>query len=332
MYKYFQYLFLLILANLFSAIVFAQSDISFKKEQKNRALKILLISDLNDAYGSTTYSAEVKWVISKIDSIKPDLILCGGDMVAGQKASLTAENIKDMWAGFNDAVFKPIVDRKIPYGFTIGNHDASPNYTKDRAEASAYWNANKLNTNLTFIDNTHYPYYYSYLKNNVFFISWDASSADIKPEMLDWMKTQLQSNIAKKARLRALLGHLPLYAIVDAKNKGGEVLAKPQEHLKFFNDNGVDVYFSGHQHAYFPAQKEGVTLFHLGLLGGGARKIIGSDEPATKAFSIVEIPVKKPKNFLFNGYKPVSNATINLSDMPEIVNGFNGTVNRIDVK
>src|SRR5690606_29751583 len=84
------------------------------------------------------------------------------------------------------------------------------------------------------------------------FISWDASSATIQPEVLDWMRGQLRSEEAKSARLRILLGHLPLYAIVADKNKAGEVIADADRTLEFFREHRIDVYISGHQHAYFP--------------------------------------------------------------------------------
>lgn len=324
---------------LLSIAIFALSIISINAQEKNinnelknKALKILLISDLNDSYGSTTYSDEVKWAISKIDSIKPDLILCGGDMVAGQKSTLSTENIKAMWTGFSDTVFKPISEKNIPFGFTIGNHDASPNFAKDRAEASTFWTANKQNTGLSFVDDTHFPYYFSYIKNNVFFMSWDASSSEIKPEILDWMKMQLKNKVASKARMRVLLGHLPLYSIVEAKNKNGEILANAEECLAFFKKHKIDMYVSGHQHAYYPAQKDGVKLFHLGCLGGGPRKILGHNEPAKKAYAIINIPVKKTKNFTYTGYEPVTETEIKLQHLPETVDGFSGAVNRIDKK
>lgn len=66
--------------------VFSQSSTrDLNQEKINKNLKILVLSDLNDGYGSTTYSQEVLDVVDRIAELKPDLILCGGDMVAGQK-------------------------------------------------------------------------------------------------------------------------------------------------------------------------------------------------------------------------------------------------------
>ncbi len=49
-----------------------------------KALEIVLVSDLNDAYGSTSYSRPVTRALELIAATRPDLVLCAGDMVAGQ--------------------------------------------------------------------------------------------------------------------------------------------------------------------------------------------------------------------------------------------------------
>ncbi len=296
---------------------------AIKKESRNKALKICVISDLNASYGSTTYPAEVTSVISQMPAIKPDIILCSGDMVAGQKASLTDQNIWDMWAAFKKTVLVPISALQIPFGFTVGNHDASPSYLKDRAISQSFWKENAKATNLTFVDSTHYPFYYSYIKNNVFIMSWDAAGAEIKPEVYSWMKTQMEGKIAKKARLKVLTGHLPLYAIVDSKNKPGEVNSDPAAALNFFKTYGLDLYISGHQHAYYPAEKDGVRFLNMGAIGDGPRKLIGYPAEARKSYTIIEIPVKNPRNFTYKTFTP-SGEEVKLSSLPDSVVGFNG--------
>lgn len=304
----------------------------WKAETKNKPLKILLISDLNGSYGSLTYSPDVTAVLNEIGKIKPDLILCGGDMVAGQKASLTEQNIVEMWQSFKKVVFDPIKKEKIPFGFTLGNHDASPNFLKDKAIATQFWKAEQEGTRLTFVDSTNYPFYFSYLKNNVFFISWDAAGAKIKPELYEWMKEQTNLPVAKNARMRILLGHLPLYGIVAAKNKPGEVNADPDGALTFFKTHGIDMYISGHQHAYYPATKDGIQLLNSGCIGDGPRPILGYSELGKKAYTIIEIPVKKPLSFTQRSFVPVTNEEINRSNLPDSVIGFNGVIHRIGLK
>ena len=329
-----------ILVILFIAIAFAafiqkhsqpESTVvpNIRKEQKDKPLKICVISDLNSSYGSTTYPQEVARVISQLPGIDPDLILCSGDMVAGQKSSLTDENILNMWAGFKSAVLNPISKLRIPFGFTLGNHDASPSFAKDRTISSNFWKENVKATSLTFVGSTNYPFYYSYIKNNVFIISWDAAGAEIKPEVYNWMKVQLEGKIAKKARLRILIGHLPLYAIVDSKNKPGEVNSDPEAALRFFKTYGLDLYISGHQHAYYPAEKDGVRFLNMGAIGDGPRKLLGNDAAPQKSFTLIEIPVRNARNFNYKTFTP-ENELILLSSLPDSVVGFNG-ISRKDI-
>jgi predicted MPP superfamily phosphohydrolase len=308
--------------------------IGFKEvvdETKNRDLKILVISDLNAAYGDTTYSEDVSHVIGQINRLKPDLVLCGGDMVAGQKKTIPAERTHAMWRNFKKAVLQPIADLKIPFGFTLGNHDASPNFIQDREIAQQFWENEKKMTGLTFIDDTNYPFYFSYLKNNVMIITWDAAGAQVKPAVFSWLKEQLESKIAKRAQLRILLGHLPLYAIVASKNKPGEVNSNPDSALAFFKKYKVDLYISGHQHAYFPAHKDGVQLLNLGCIGDGPRPILGAEKPATKAFTLIQVSVKSPQQFKYTTFIPNGNQELKLESLPDSVIGFNGVIKRRDI-
>ena len=50
--------------------------------------RIALISDLNSSYGSTSYVSQVHRGLELLIKLQPDLVLCAGDMVAGQKLGL----------------------------------------------------------------------------------------------------------------------------------------------------------------------------------------------------------------------------------------------------
>lgn len=295
-----------------------------KPNKKNKSLKICVLSDLNSSYGSLNYSDEVKSVIGQLNQIKPNIILCGGDMVAGQKSSLSENNINAMWDSFKSTILNPINKLNIPFGFTMGNHDASPSYLTDRKLSQKFWIENKEAIGLNFVDSSHYPFYYSYIKDNVLFISWDAAGAKINTEVYQWMESQLSSKQAKNARLRILIGHLPLYAIVDSKNKVGEVNEDPETALKFFKKNGIDLYISGHQHAFYPAVKEGIRFLNAGCIGDGPRKLIGNINEAIKTYTIIEIPKRKPLNFTYKTYRATDNTEIDINTLPDSIQGFNG--------
>ena len=295
-----------------------------------KPLKILLISDLNDAYGSLDYSGEVQDLVRQLPQIQPDMILCAGDMVAGQKASLSRGRLDSMWNGFYKYVLEPTSVQGIPFAFTMGNHDASPNFHKDRAAAQDFWLAHAEDTHLDFVDKTHYPFWFSYRQGDMFFISWDASASRVPQEVMTWMQQQLQTQEARQAHMRIVLGHLPLYALVEAKNTAGEVNANADAALDFFKTNGVDLYISGHQHAYFPGRKAGVNLLNLGCLGGGPRPLIGDDRPGIKTYSILEFNVDK--SLKISTVDAVTKAQIPLEVLPDTVQGFNGTLWRMDLR
>lgn len=304
---------------------------SWQEKPKSKTIKIAVISDLNSSYGSTAYHPDVYATLKELENIKPDIILCAGDMIAGQKASLTTAQTQAMWNSFDNNILKPIQRTKVPFGFTVGNHDASPSYLQDRELAQQFWKSKQKQLGLNFIDQSHFPFYYSYQQDGIFFISWDAAGSKVNQEVFNWMEKQLQSKAAKKAKLRILLGHLPLYAIVASKNKPGEVLADNEKTVDFFKLNGIDLYISGHQHAYYPSFAKKLRLLNTGCIGEGPRPLLGDHRPASRAYTMIEVPVNEAKKFSYQTFIPnTSGSTIEFYNLPDSVVGFNG-VSKKDV-
>ncbi|KQC02715.1 hypothetical protein AQF98_03840 [Pedobacter sp. Hv1] len=295
---------------------------------KDKSFKIAVISDLNSGYGDTNYHPDVAATLKELATIKPDLILCAGDMVAGQKSTLTEQNLAEMWQSFDANVLTPIKAMKTPFGFTVGNHDAAPSFAKDRQMAKKFWSENQDQLGLSYIDKTNFPFYYSYLQNDVFLISWDAAGANVQADVFKWMEDQLSSETAKRAKLRIVLGHLPIYAIVASKNKPGEVLAATQQIKVFFKQHKVDLYISGHQHAYYPAQEDGLRILNMGCIGEGARQLLGDSTAATRAYTLIEVPLKDYKNFKYKTFIPSKKTEIKLANLPDSIVGFNGLSRR----
>ena len=105
------------------------------------SLRIVVLSDLNDSYGSTTYGSTVHAAVTAITTrLRPDLVLVTGDMVAGQRAGL---DYGAMWAGWHRAVSDPLRAAGIPMAVTPGNHDASgyAQYAAERREFVSQWTA-----------------------------------------------------------------------------------------------------------------------------------------------------------------------------------------------
>jgi len=166
----------------------------------------------------------------------------------------------------------------------LGNHDASNaqgaggfRFQRERDAAAKYWKNPAHHPGLKFGDRADYPFSYTFTisrdpgseKGDVFFLVWDASGSKILPETLQWAETALASEAAQSARLRIVLGHLPLYSIAQGRAKPGEVLDNADQLRSLLEKYNVHTYISGHHHAYYPAHRCNLQLLHAGLLGSG---------------------------------------------------------------
>lgn len=325
---------LLLLAHV-SDTVIAGNDIP---NPQRGVIRIVVISDLNSAYGSTEYEPEVSHTVQTIaNHWKPDLVLCAGDMIAGQRPALTDDTVREMWEAFHSVVLQPLQEAEIPFAFTLGNHDASahPGHERDRTFAENFWTSDDAWTGIDIAENSRYPFYYSFSRHNLYFVSLYASSAGIPDDtsQVHWLENTLQSKEAQKAGLRIVFGHLPLYAIAEGRNRPGEVLDSPDSLLTVFAKHNVDMYISGHHHAFYPGQREGIHLLHAGVLGQGARSLIGTDmEPYQ---SVVIIDIDEDDEVSYTAYRidtdtePVY-TLIDPDTLPEIIEGFHGYVRRLN--
>ena len=301
--------------------------------------RIVVISDLNSQYGSTDYEPEVDKAIALLPTWKPDLVLCGGDMVAGQSPSLSSTELQAMWAGFDQHVSAPMRQAKIPYGFTLGNHDASGAvasdggflFNKDRDAASAYWNAPSHNPGLQFVDRAGFPFYYSFQQNDIFFLVWDASAATIPAAQITWAEKSLASSAAQSAKLRIAIGHLPLYAITIGRDEPGEYLEKAEELRSLLERYKVHTYISGHDHAYYPGHKGNLELLHCGILGSGVRPLLNGNLRPQKTLTVVDVSLSQADT-TYTTYDMATLALVNQQQLPKLIATPTAKVLRRDVE
>lgn len=294
-------------------------------------MRILVISDLNSSYGSTSYEWQVDSTIARIPRLwKPDLVLTGGDMIAGQSSSLTDENVRAMWAAFDQHIAEPLRQMGVPLGFTIGNHDASalPGYARDRNLAAEYWLDPNHHPGVDFVDSTAFPFQYTFTQGDIFFLSWDASSATV--QNLDWVEEALASDEAASARMRIAVGHLPLYAVAEGRNLGGEVLNQPEALRALLEEHDVHTYVSGHHHAYYPARRGSLQLLHAGALGSGERPLIGRTEASPNTVTIVDVDLDEEIT-RYTTLDATTLDTIDIATLPKAIHGVNGFVVRRDL-
>ncbi|MGA1356795.1 MAG: metallophosphoesterase family protein [Prochlorothrix sp.] len=304
-------------------------------------LRLAIISDLNRAYGSTDYDPSVTDTVNLLPYWHPDLVLCSGDMVAGQSLSLSDGEIAAMWAAFDRFVAKPLRDAQIPFGFTLGNHDGSgaPNgaggytFQRDRNQAAAYWRNPAHDPGVNFLDRQHFPFYYTFSAGpaaEAFFLVWDGSTDTIPAAQLAWVEQALQSPAAKNAKFRFLIGHLPLYAVAEGRNRPGEVMSNSESLRALLERHQVHTYISGHHHAYYPGQRGQLDLLHTGLIGSGPRPLIDHSSPSPKTLTLLDLDYSQNR-LTTTTYNAETWETIALETLPRFLLGHNGRVRRQDV-
>lgn len=256
--------------------------------------RIVVISDLNGSYGSTKYDARITKAIGKIIEIKPDLVLVTGDMVAGQKAGL---NYKGMWEAFEKVVTIPLSHHNIPVFVTPGNHDASAykGYEGERKiykEVWAKYQQNFLNNSgVSFVSMDNYPFYYSFKVDNSLFISLDATTTNqITGTQRTWLLEQVSAS-NEEIKHKVIFTHMPMHPV--AQNRENDYIRDPSNELfKQLKTAGVNLFLSGHHHAYYPGVYDGVRMLSQSCLGSGPRKLIGGNAAAEYSFSMVDFEEK----------------------------------------
>lgn len=301
-------------------------------------MRVVVISDLNSAYGSTDYIDQVKQAINFLPDWEPDLVLCGGDMVAGQSNDLNDGEIAAMWQGFEKYIGAPIRKAKLPFGFTIGNHDGSGSvyngkfsFERDRNAAKKYWNDPKHNPNLNFVDRAEFPFYYTFQQDDIFCLVWDASTATIPPEQLQWVEKSLASEVAQKAKLRMAIGHLPLYAVARGRETGGNYLNEADRLRALLEKYNVHTYISGHHHAYYPAHKGKLELLHTGVLGDGPRRLLSGDLAPNRTVTVIDIKLETSET-IYTTYDMDTLKVVDQSTLPRYIDAPNGRITRRDIK
>ncbi|MEB3185734.1 MAG: metallophosphoesterase [Cyanobacteriota bacterium] len=252
-------------------------------------LRLGLISDLNGSYGSTTYIPQVSHGLLQLLALRPGLLVCGGDMVAGQKPGLSAAQLDAMWEGFARTVLTPVRQAGVPFLPAIGNHDGSPGFTADRAAVRRFWSPRRQALGLRFVDTADFPFHYSALQDELFLLVWDASSSRIAASQLSWARQQLAGPQARQARLRLVVGHLPLAGVSQGRDRPGEVLEQPAALQNLLEEGRVQAYISGHQHAWFPARRGQLDLIQLGALGSGPRRLLQGNLPPQQTFTTLDL-------------------------------------------
>ena len=294
------------------------------------SLRIAVISDLNGSYGSTEYGPEVAAAIARIVAMAPDLVICTGDMVAGQQGSpkLTEPQLLAMWAAFHAIVTDPLKAAGIPLLVTPGNHDASayPGFELERQVYDRTWTERAPEVEI--IDGERYPFRYAVSFQGVLLVGLDITTSGVQPvEETEWT-AQLLREEAPRHRATIVFGHLPIWAVSTGRES--DVIGDPA-FQELVLARGASAYLSGHHHAYFPSRTGGLLQISQACLGNGPRKYLGTDLTATKAFGMLDIASSGQIDEQALA-APDFESPIALETLPEVLPSDRGRVQRRDLR
>ena len=247
---------------------------------------MIIVSDMNGSYGSTHYEASVSGALDRILDLKPALVISTGDMVAGQRRpQLSRTEIEPMWQAFHKLVSDPLASAGIPFAVTPGNHDASAyrGFGLEREMYFTQWEAHKPAVH--FLDDAGYPFYYAFELGGAMFISLDATVIGHLPEsQTDWLRRMLATYGADYSR-RVVFGHVPLWPFAQGRER--DYIGDPELQL-LFEAADVDLFLSGHHHAFYPGVLEGVAFVSQSCLGAAPRRLLGAKEKSKRSFTVIE--------------------------------------------
>lgn len=251
------------------------------------ALRVAVIADINSSYGTVGYSPPVHAAIERIVELEPDLVLGVGDLIAGQQRAprLDRQRLEAMWAAFDREVLALLTAAGIPFLPVPGNHDASaaPGFELERRIFEEHWRRHR--PAVEFLSDGGYPFRYSVTASGVQLVVLDATTVGpLAAAQREWVSGVLDTSIRYRARIVA--AHLPLVAFSHGRER--EILGDV-ELGKLLGERHVDLFLSGHHHAFYPGFRAGLLQVSQGCLGSGPRRLLGQEGRSPRSFTIVEI-------------------------------------------
>jgi 3',5'-cyclic AMP phosphodiesterase CpdA len=253
-----------------------------------RATRVVVVSDLNESYGSTRYSPAVDEAVRQTIALAPDLVISTGDMVAGQRLNppLARDEIQAMWQAFDRHVTTPLARAGLPFAVTPGNHDASSGarFAQERELYRAQWLPRR--PALDFVDAADYPFNYAFRVRDALFVSLDATHVGhLSAQAKRWLG-QLLEQQGPKFRHRVVFSHVPLWPFAVGRERD---YLGDHELEAILQRGKVGVVLSGHHHAYYPGYKDGLRFVSQACLGAAPRALLGTTLPSHRAITVLEL-------------------------------------------
>lgn len=289
-----------------------------------KTYRIAVISDMNQGYGDTEYTPALKKAIQDIRASGAVAVLSTGDMVSGQKNGL---NYQAMWNSFHAHVSQPLGASGIPFLPSPGNHDAAigEKFANERALYQNTWqnfpvgrfnSSRPTDEQVQFLPGVaqNFPLNYAVTIGPALFIAIDATNpSGLINNQLQWLESVLA--LSGPYTVKMIFGHFPLYPFTF--DRAHEHLARGTETSGFYRrfenmleQYQVDIFLSGHHHAFYPGKRGGHTRYvSVPLLGTGARYLLTSGRTETN---------RSPQAFLYFDFDSAGNIELRALKSPSL--------------
>lgn len=287
-------------------------------------VRIVVISDLNGSYGSTSYGNDVHRAVQATINLAPDLVLSTGDMVAGQRRPhLSEAEVKAMWRAFHTAVTDPLAEAGIPLAVTPGNHDGSayPGFEMERRIYRDEWTARR--PDLGYVGPDTYPFFYGVDLGVARIVSLDATRiGHLDAAQMGALATVFDG--AGPARI--VFSHIPLWPFGIGRET--EIIGDPALEA-LLADVGVDLHLSGHHHVFYPGFVSRFSVVSQAELGGGARRLIGTRTKSPRSITLLEIA--SDGTILISAFRaPDFKTPVDVRALPDSIRTKDRVIRRID--
>jgi hypothetical protein len=216
---------------------------------KDGSVRFVIIGDTGSGANEQGQVAEMMLRYRKVFPF--EFVLMMGDNLYG------GENAKDYQKKFED-VYRPLLDAKVKFYATLGNHDESNQRFYDHFNM----NGNE---------------YYRFKKGNVAFYSLNSNYMDQK--QVKWLEDELSKD---NSEWKICFFHHPPYSS-GKKHGSNEQLRQVVEPI--FLKHGVNVVLAGHEHFYERIKpQKGIYYFISGAGGKLRRGDVGVSDITAKSF------------------------------------------------
>jgi 3',5'-cyclic AMP phosphodiesterase CpdA len=231
-----------------------------------------------------------------------------------------------MWHAFHEHVSDPLASADIVLAVTPGNHDGSA-YTGFDLERSIFaeqWTPRR--PEVRFLDDAGYPFYYAFEVGGVLFVSLDATVVGHLPQhQMDWLRQVLEEH-GPAYRRRVVFSHVPLWPFAQGRER--EYIGDP-ELQTLLETTGVDLFLSGHHHAFYPGARDGIAFVSQSCLGAGPRRLLGTKNKSQRSFTLIEFSDDAMQIAAF--VAPQFEVEVDWNTLPTHIRSFAAELKRADL-